>query len=101
MKTSKRIRPSEPKAAKQKRESKKQLIKIMLLSGKTPLRAELDDKLFITNSPELISQLRKEGMPIAMDRVPKKKEPGWQGRYRYVPPQKVDRIKTRAYMNQA
>jgi hypothetical protein len=43
------------------RESKKQRIKLLLLSGKKPLRAELDTRFSVTNSPELISQLRKEG----------------------------------------
>lgn len=79
------------------RESKKQRIKLMLLSGKKPLRAELDKKLFVTNSPELIAQLRKEGMDIKMQRVPKKTEPGWQGRYSYVPPKKVNRITSGQY----
>lgn len=80
-----------------KRESKKQRIKLMLLSGKKPLRAELDKKLFVTNSPELIAQLRREGMDIKMQRVPKKTEPGWQGRYYYVPPKKVNRITSGQY----
>jgi hypothetical protein len=79
------------------RESKKQRIKLMLLAGKKPLRAELDTKLFVTNSPELIAQLRREGMDIKMQRVPKKTEPGWQGRYSYVPPKKVNRITSRQY----
>jgi hypothetical protein len=84
----------------EKRASKKQLIKLLLLSGKQPLRAELDDRYCVTNSPELIRELREEGMNIVTKRVPKKTEPGWQGRYSYVPKKKVDRIKTRAYMDQ-
>lgn len=79
------------------RESKKQRIKLLLMSGKKPLRAELDKKFFVTNSPELIAQLRREGMNIKMDKVPKKTEPGWQGRYYYVPPKKVNRITSGQY----
>lgn len=79
--------------------SKKQRVKLLLMSGKKMLRHELDKAVFVTNSPELIRQLRLEGMVIDMKRVPKKKESGWQGLYSWVKPKKVSKIETRAYMN--
>jgi hypothetical protein len=91
------MKPTEPKEAKQKRVAKKQLIKIMLMSGQKPLRADLDNKYHLTNSPELIRQLKEDGMDIRMERVPKKTEPGWQGRYYYVPPKKESRIASGEY----
>jgi len=83
-----------------KKPSKKQRLKLMLLSGKKLTQKWLNQTLDLTNSPELIRQLREEGMPIITEW--RLSETGTRfGVYSYVPPKKVDRIKTRQYLQQA
>ena len=66
--------------------SKKEQAKRILMNRpkRGILRYKLDQEIFVTNSPELIRQLKEEGYVIDMKRVPKKVDPGWQGRYFFV-----------------
>lgn len=85
---------------KQKRPEHKKRIKMMLLAGKVLTKRGLDRMLDCTNSAECINQLRKEGMEIST--TWKKSKNGIRyGEYRYIPAKKVDRIKSREYLNQA
>lgn len=84
---------------KLKRPEHKKRIKMMLLAGKVLTKRGLDRMLDCTNSAECINQLRKEGMEISTT-MKKSKNGIRYGEYKYVAPEKVDRIKTRAYMNQ-
>ena len=82
------------------KQSKKQRIKLMLLAGQSLTQKYLNQTLDLTNSPELVRQLREEGMNIETEW--KVSEKGTRfGVYKYVKPPKIDRIKTRQYMNQA
>lgn len=76
----------------------RQRVKLMLLAGKTLTKRGLDRLLDCTNSAEIIRQLRKEMDILTIWKVSKN---GIRyGEYKYIAPKKVDRIKTRAYMNQ-
>lgn len=82
-----------------KKGEKKQRIKLMLLAGQKLTKKYLDQTLDVTNSAEIIRQLRRE---MTIDTEWKVSEAGTRyGVYSYVPPPKVDRIKTRAYLEQA
>lgn len=81
-----------------KKQDKKQRVKLMLLAGQKLTQKYLNQILDVTNSPEIIRQLRKEMLIETEWRV---SEAGTRyGVYYYVKPKKVDRIKTREYMNQ-
>lgn len=78
---------------------KKQRVKLMLLAGQKLTQKYLNQTLDVTNSPEIIRQLRKE---MTIETEWRTSEKGTRfGVYSYIPPKKVDRIKSRAYMNQA
>lgn len=72
--------------------------RLLLLTCKKYSVRELNQILQVNNSPEIIRNLRKE-MDIRTEW--RTSENGTRyGVYYYVKPPKVDRIKTREYMNQ-
>lgn len=77
----------------------KERVRLMLLSGKRLTKFFLDRYLQVTNSAELVRQLRKEMTIITVWKVSKNGKR--YGEYVYSPPPKICRIKTRAYMDQA
>jgi hypothetical protein len=73
-------------------------LKVWLLQGKSITHNEAQ-KLWGTNRiAEYVRRLRKEGMKI--ETVLESKDGDTYGRYRLKQSPKVDRIKTRQYMNQ-
>lgn len=77
----------------------KERVRLMLLSGKRLTKFFLDRYLQITNSGEIVRQLRKD---MHIETVWKVSENGKRyGEYVYSPPPKIDRIKTRQYLEQA
>ena len=78
----------------------KQRVKLMFLAGKVLTKRGLDRYLDVTNSAEIINQLRLDGMCIVT--IWKKSEKGRRyGEYHFIPDPKIDRIKTRQYLQQA
>lgn len=78
---------------------KKERVRRMLMAGKILTKRFLDRYLDVTNSAEIINQLRKEMTIITVWKVSTK---GVRyGEYVYRRPEKVSRIKTRQYMDQA
>ena len=78
------------------KQSKKQRIKLMLLAGQSLTQKYMNQVLDLTNSPELVRQLREEGMNIETEW--KVSEKGTRfGVYKYVKPPKVSRIKSGEY----
>lgn len=76
-----------------------QRVKLLLLSGKKLTVQQLDKKLKTNNSAEIIRRVRRDidvGMKWRKNRKTKKR----YGVYFYIPKPKVDRIKTREYLNQ-
>lgn len=82
-----------------KKTNYKQSIKLMLLAGRVLTKRGMDRRFDVTNSAELINQLRKEGMCIIT--TWKKSENGQRyGEYRYIPdPKPENRITNGAWYN--
>jgi hypothetical protein len=79
--------------------TKKEKLKLWFLAGKKFTVRQLDRLLNVNNSPEIVRQLKKE-IPIAMTWITPKNGNRY-GRYSLQKSEKVSRIKTRQYMQQA
>lgn len=79
--------------------TKKERVRRMLLAGKRLTKRFLDRYLDVTNSAEILRQLRKDMDIITVWKVSEK---GVRyGEYVYNRPKKISRIATRQYMEQA